>query len=132
MPVEPSLPAEVREAQAVESYTFKGRKVPRVRYGDEGLGWGEVPCRDCGAPRGLFHVPDCEYEKCPVCGELNAAGHPCEFDELADEPSLERPLLIRDHPALDRLEIWLKRLVVLGLVVGAAAAVVWLKTQGVF
>lgn len=100
------------DAQELTHYTVKGNKHLRIRYGDEGVGWGDAPCNGCGAVRGQFHVPDCEYEKCPVCGEVSAAasGHTCDIEELReDEPPIR---WWAGGKVLDGVEKWLKRLVV--------------------
>lgn len=108
-------------AQKIADYTFEGQRYARVPYGSEGLGWGEADCNGCGAKRGQFHVPDCEYEKCPRCGETPAAGHSCAFDEI-EETETERQEAIwrRETPILGSLEEWLKRLLMFGVMAGLA------------
>lgn len=99
---------------------MRGMKYPRIRFGEEGLGWSATACRDCGAEAGQYHVPDCEYEKCPACGELVASGHPCEFDELMGSNERAGVALLRETPFLGRLE---RVLVRLGVALIACAAV---------
>ena len=77
-------PERLRNAQHVTAYTENDVSYPRIRYGDEDPRWGEIPCRDCGTTKGLFHGLDCEYERCPKCGDGSGGGHACEFDELFD------------------------------------------------
>jgi hypothetical protein len=77
-------PPRIDQAQSMTHYTEGGVRYPRVRYGDEDPRWGSIPCNGCGVVKGQFHVPDCEFEQCPKCGDGSAAGHPCEFEELYD------------------------------------------------
>jgi hypothetical protein len=57
------------EAQDLRSYTIEGRAHPRVPYGRErGRFERSIPCHDCEARRGQYHVPRCDMEQCPVCG----------------------------------------------------------------
>ena len=85
-------PAKIQAAQLLTHYTIAGQKYPRISFGDEGHpGWGQKPCLDCGVLKGQFHVPDCEYEKCPACGEGRAGGCQCDTEELR-EPG-EDPVL---------------------------------------
>jgi len=60
-------PEKLMRSQSITHYVAY---VPRVRYGDEDDGWdpGDLPCSDCGAIKGEFHVPSCDVERCPVCG----------------------------------------------------------------
>ena len=59
-------PAKLARAQAQTTYTFE---IPRIRYGDELQEWlaKGVPCHDCGAIKGEYHVDGCDVEECPVC-----------------------------------------------------------------
>ncbi len=115
----------IANAQALTHYTVNGKQVPRIKYGDEGAGWGDAPCNGCGVERGQFHVPDCEYEKCPVCGEVSAAasGHTCDIEELReDEPPIR---WWQGGRVLDRIELWMKR-VIIGAVLAGLAYVAFL------
>jgi hypothetical protein len=59
-------PAKLARAQARTTFTVE---IPRIRYGDESHDWhaDEVPCHDCGAIKGEYHVDACDVEECPVC-----------------------------------------------------------------
>jgi len=53
---------ELDEAQRERAYRIAGRPLPRVPFDGE-------RCADCGASRGQYHVPGCENELCPACGD---------------------------------------------------------------
>jgi len=61
-------PDKLKRSQAVTHYIAR---VPRIRYGEEPDDWGadKYPCHDCGAIKGEYHVPSCDVEHCPVCGD---------------------------------------------------------------
>jgi hypothetical protein len=66
----PDWPERIREAQEILSVKIDGTVYSRIRHGDEKQDWGaeRVACRDCGAVKGQFHVPNCDVERCPKCG----------------------------------------------------------------
>jgi len=76
-------PARIAGAQELTHYSSRGVRHPRIRYGDDDPRWGEVPCRDCAAIKGEFHVPDCEDEHCPVCQAGPLQSCECPLDELS-------------------------------------------------
>lgn len=60
-------PEKLRKAQSITHYVAR---VPRIRYGDEDENWVPTePCHDCGAIPGEYHVPSCDVERCPACGD---------------------------------------------------------------
>jgi|SRR6266478_4619754 len=64
-------PKKLARAQRKRTYTLI-REFERVRYGSEqqyGPKVSRVPCHDCGAVRGEYHVPGCDMEECPGCRE---------------------------------------------------------------
>jgi hypothetical protein len=69
MAVAPDWPAQLAAAQRETAVCIAGCVLPRIRYGDEGRAWGpaDVPCHDCAAIKGEFHVPGCDVERCPAC-----------------------------------------------------------------
>src|SRR5262245_55225262 len=72
-------PERIEEAQAVLTVSIDGVELLRMRYGDESDDWGadKHPCRDCAVIKGQLHVPSCEVEQCPGCGE-QAIGCDCD------------------------------------------------------
>lgn len=76
-------PEKLKRAQAITHYIAR---VPRIKYGDEPGDWGadKFPCHDCGATKGEYHVPSCDVELCPVCGE-QALGCRCIEGESGDD-----------------------------------------------
>jgi hypothetical protein len=62
---------EIDEAQRSRAYRIAGEPLARVPFGREHLGLGAdgKRCTDCGAARGEYHVPGCEHEQCPACGD---------------------------------------------------------------
>jgi hypothetical protein len=62
-------PTQLEEAQRQTTVRIAGQDVPRLRYGDEGADWvsARLPCHDCAAIKGEFHVPGCDVERCPAC-----------------------------------------------------------------
>ena len=63
-------PELLAESQRTTHVTVGGRRLPRVRYGEEADDWsaGNRPCHDCAAVAGEFHVVGCDVERCPACG----------------------------------------------------------------
>jgi hypothetical protein len=90
-------PVKIEAAQALTHYTIGGAKFGRIRFGDEDPRWGGKPCLDCAVLKGQFHVPDCEYEKCPACGAIRASGCSCDIEELR-EPDEEPIAPVRQGP----------------------------------
>ena len=62
-------PDKLNAAQTKRTYCLM-TEVLRIPYGDE-QGWpsdiSNIPCHDCSAARGEYHVPGCDMEECPVC-----------------------------------------------------------------
>lgn len=57
------------EAQQFTHRVIEGRKLPRIRFGDELPGDLDYPpvCHDCDAALGQYHVDGCDVERCPAC-----------------------------------------------------------------
>jgi hypothetical protein len=79
-------PERIIDAQQITEYSIAGVAYPRVRYGDESTDWdaARIPCHDCRVLKGQFHVPSCDVEQCPACGE-QAIGCDCSRDDYEDE-----------------------------------------------
>jgi hypothetical protein len=62
-----------------------GNDVSAYKYGEE-PGYEEdttTPCSDCGCEAGQSHHPECDMERCPVCGEqalFRIYGHVRKFE----------------------------------------------------
>ena len=69
VPMIEGWPDKIRAAQLIPSYTFEGKSLPRIRYGEEQDDWGadEHACHDCRVLKGEFHVVGCDGEECPAC-----------------------------------------------------------------
>jgi hypothetical protein len=74
--------SKLKTAQTKETYRLLV-EVARVRYGDE-ADWpshvSDIPCHDCFAVRGEFHVPGCDMEQCSQCHK-QIISCDCTYDE---------------------------------------------------
>ena len=67
------IPWQIRinDAQKLLTYTIGGKEYDRIKYGDE-PGMEEYkdgrPCHDCAVIEGQYHVPGCDWERCPKSG----------------------------------------------------------------
>ena len=79
-------PERIQDAQQVQEYSIGGVSHPRIRYGDESHDWdaARIPCHDCRVIKGQFHVPSCDVEQCPACGE-QAIGCDCPRDDYESD-----------------------------------------------
>lgn len=76
-------PEKLKQSQVITHYVAR---VPRIRYGDEDAdkSYATEPCHDCFAVKGEYHVPSCDVERCPVCGD-QAISCGCIEDEAQAE-----------------------------------------------
>ncbi len=74
-------PDKLAKAQSKRTYKIV-KRVMRIPYGsEEGFEDStDKPCHDCGAIRGEYHVPGCDWERCPGCGG-QAMGCECILDQ---------------------------------------------------
>lgn len=79
-----------------EAFHLNGQPFTRSRNVGR---WSQARCGDCGAPRGGFHHPGCDQERCPLCGR-QAISCGCRFDE--DPPDPDDDDLDDDDLELDR------------------------------
>lgn len=60
---------KIEEAQALTTFTVGDERLPRIKFGDEQVQWPtDQPCDICGVKKGQYHVPGCNHEECPNCG----------------------------------------------------------------
>lgn len=64
-------PEKIEAAQLERIYMIGGKECPRVPYGSEKHDWHaeDRPCGDCAVLKDQLHVPSCDIEECPCCGE---------------------------------------------------------------
>lgn len=113
----PDWVRRLEESQRIAHLTDRGTKYARVRFGEENPEWGERPCA-CGATKGQYHVlGECEYERCPKCGNMFSEGHrfDCHFVEIDGELPNEG-----ERPPLVSREL----LFVIAIIVALAVAIV--------
>ena len=71
----------MEEAQAWKEYLIQGRKVRRVRFGEEEAPVSDRECPWCKVKKGNFHMLGCPEETCGHCGERAID---CEAEALLD------------------------------------------------
>ncbi|MEX0892956.1 MAG: hypothetical protein WEB88_12385 [Gemmatimonadota bacterium] len=78
-------PEQIEAAQSETAVVVNGVLRSRVPYGQEGGRWtADRACHDCAVVRGQYHVPGCDVERCPACGD-QLIGCDCEFDGHDEE-----------------------------------------------
>lgn len=88
--VMPGWPESLAAFQRMTHVMIGGKRLQRVRYGEEARDWGAGPCRDCAAIEGEFHAIGCVVERCPACGG-QASSCDCEYDGDEEEPEEPTP-----------------------------------------
>lgn len=58
------------ESCTCKAIRYSGDSVPRIPFGEEEYDWGTSRCGCCGTHRGGYHHENCNWEICPLCGEL--------------------------------------------------------------
>ena len=66
----PDWPERITKAQGKTHVTSGGVSFARIPHGADNPRWGEIPRPQCGVIKGELHVPDCQYDHCPVCREF--------------------------------------------------------------
>jgi hypothetical protein len=76
-------PERIEQAQLQPTYKIAGQEYQRVPYGLERGDWGADahPCGDCKVVMGEYHVPSCDVEQCPLCGN-QALTCDCEYEDV--------------------------------------------------
>lgn len=82
VPMIEGWPERIQAAQRMSSWTLSGKSLPRVPYGKEHDDWqaDRLPCHDCRVLKSEFHVPSCDVEECPACGD-QLISCDCAFEE---------------------------------------------------
>lgn len=104
-------PKQIERAQHQPAYLVT-RPMERIRYGSEKRMWAgtrrtrpRLPCGDCAAVPGQFHVPSCDMEECPACGRqaisCGCLHEPMTRDRVKawDEGDEEGPPQSKPNPA---------------------------------
>lgn len=84
--IEKEFAKEIIIAQNLTHYYIEKTAYPRVPYGKEknwlkvSSDFAEVACHDCAVVKGQLHVPGCDVEACPKCGN-SAIVCGCKYDE---------------------------------------------------
>ena len=75
-------PDRIAEAQQQATYRIEGADLPRIAYGKEKADRGadKQACHDCAVSKGQLHVPVCDVERCPRCGE-QAISCACRYED---------------------------------------------------
>ena len=68
------------KAQSLKQFVINGQEYDRIAYGFEEDAMSLPKCDDCGAPRGMLHIPGCDIESCPRCSG-QAIRCDCFYDE---------------------------------------------------
>jgi hypothetical protein len=61
----------LQKAQKIKTVTLDGKPYKRLRWHYDWYEEKDLPeiCHDCLAKPGQLHVPGCDLERCPKCGE---------------------------------------------------------------
>lgn len=74
-PISAEWRGRIARAQDTKTYRIDGQDLARVPWGSEPpipdlpVDQADALCGDCGVMRGQLHVPTCDMERCPACGE---------------------------------------------------------------
>jgi len=119
-------PQRILDAQAKGHYSSHGIPHPRIPFGSDDPRWGERPCRNCGVIKGELHVPDCEYEYCPVCRRGSLQSCDCRIDEFWEEPP-PATAVDRAVSAMAPLAMW----TLVAVIALCCGAIVWALIAGI-
>lgn len=89
--VHSAFPREMLDAQYLVEYIIAGEVFQRIRHGDEvfnGVRHKNERCAECLVKLGEYHVPGCDWERCPKCfGQAIGCG--CGDDDKVEEDLID-------------------------------------------
>jgi hypothetical protein len=73
-------------------YRIGGELFDAIKYGDEPaddiagfrVDWRSKQCHDCRTPKGGYHHPGCDQERCPKCG-CQLISCDCDIEEEIED-----------------------------------------------
>ena len=77
-------PERIEEAQGILHYSIEGVEKARVPFGNEADSDADSGhCHECAVLKGQLHVPGCDFERCPVCGDPAIGCDCCHDDDFS-------------------------------------------------
>ena len=75
-----SWQAQIENAQKMPTVSMSNENLKRIPFGQEQRTFSSLNCGDCGVLASQFHVPGCDAEQCPKCGD-QLISCDCQIDE---------------------------------------------------